>query len=192
MDHKEEIIEDKDKDESLGDFLDQFFLEKRTIFLFGDIENGLAKRTIQQLLYLKETKGDIILNICSDGGAIESQNAIIDTIELCKKEVDVCICAIGKCFSAGANILTFGTKGKRVATANTTIMFHPISYDLPLDYISKQQSFSDYSKIESERITEAVAKNIGKKKKDWGTLIEDGLWLSPKEALKLKVIDEII
>lgn len=185
---------DIEKESLLSDFLDHELLKLRKIFLFGDIDGILAKKVIQQLLYL-ENQGsnpiEIILH--SDGGDIDSMYGIVDIINrLKKKNIEIITIALGKCCSAAACILTFGTKGKRYALENSILMFHPVSYEIPFDYVSKQQPFSEFNAKQSELLTKAVAKNVQKKEKDWAKLIEDGLWLSAKDALKLKVIDNII
>jgi len=177
----------------LDDLLDQECLKDRQIFLFGDIDTFLSKRIIQQLLFLKKLKKELVtININSPGGSVSDAMAIVDTIEACKEEFDVSTVAIGEACSMAAIILALGTKDKRFATKNATIMFHPCSYDLPEDYHSKQESYSQYTKIQWGNINKLVSKYLGKKEKEWVTKIEDGLWLTPSEALKLKVIDEIL
>jgi ATP-dependent Clp protease protease subunit len=185
---------DIEKESLLSDFLDHELLKRREIFLFGDIDEISAKKVIQQLLYLENQNSDpIIINIHSEGGEVDSMYGIVDIINLLKKKnIEIVTVAMGKCYSAAACILTFGSKGKRCAMENCTLMFHPISYEIPFDYVSKQQPFSEFNAKQSEILTRVIAKNVQKKEKDWAKLIEDGLWLSAKDALKLKIIDEII
>lgn len=183
---------DNDKD-ALEDFLDQECLRKRQIFLFGEITLHLAKKITQQLLYLRQNKKEqICININSPGGSVGDGLAILDVIELCKKDFDVSVVGMGECCSMGAILLSSGTKGKRFATKNTTIMFHPVQYELSYDYASKQESYTKYTKEQLVLMNKLVCKYIGKKEKDWEQKIEDGLWLSADEALKLKIIDGII
>lgn len=188
----DEIKFDKAED-FLEEILDQHFLQSRKIFLWGDVENGTIKKVIQQLVYLSDkSQEDISLYIQSEGGDLDSEMALIDTILSLRKKVDIATIAIGKCFSAGADIVTCGTKGKRFATNNTSIMFHPCSYDLAPDYIKKQEAYTQFRNKQDAIVNALISKNCGKKVESFKKSIEDGLWLSAKEAIKFGAIDKII
>lgn len=190
---EEVILNQEDFKSNLDDFLDLDSLKDRVIYLFEEINPFVSKRIIQQIFYLKKLKKQkISIYANTTGGSVTDALAIIDVIEFVKKDMDVEIIAMGDCCSAGADILTFATKGMRFATKNSCIMFHPISYELPHDYAGKQEKYAEYMKSQRSLIDKLVAKNIGKKEKEWTAKVEDGLWLTAEEALKLKIIDKIL
>ena len=132
--------------------------------------------------------------IHSDGGDVDAVCSMIDEIEGVKSQgIEVNTIANGKAFSAAAYLLTFGTN--RYATNNATIMLHPILFDLDLDYIDAQRSYTDFTNLKYQNLISKVAKNCGRKSKNtidkFMSEIKDGLWLMPKQAIKMKVIDSI-
>lgn len=177
----------------LEEVLDHHFLQNRKIFLWGDVENGTVRRVVQQLLYLADkSTEDISLYIHSMGGEVEGMATIMDTIASLLPKICISTIAMGKCYSAAANILTCGTPGLRYATELSSIMFHPISFDLPSDFVKKQEKITEYTKKQNDKINEIVARNCKKKKENYAKLIEDELWLSAKEAVKFGAIDKVI
>jgi len=180
--------------EHVDNFFDMELLKERQIFLWGEIEETLCKSVVQKLIYLKNiNKEPISITLCSNGGSLESELAIIDAINNIKsKNIEVHTLAIGECCSAAADILTFGTEGKRYASEHACIMFHPLSYETSLDYLGQQENIAAFLKKQAIKINKLVAKNIGKKEKDWEAKIKDGLWLTASEALKLGIIDGIL
>lgn len=98
-------------------------LEKRIVFLNGEINDSSANLVICQLLYLDSiSSDDICLYINSPGGSVINGLAIYDTINFIKS--DVSTTCIGECASMGAILLASGKKGKRYALKNSEIMIH--------------------------------------------------------------------
>ena len=87
----------------------------------------LVSKVISQLLYLASSMSDydITLNIYTDGGYVEGALGIYDVMKQIKP--DVVTVGIGRCCSAGAFLLSSGTKGKRKALAHTSIMIHQVA-----------------------------------------------------------------
>ena len=83
-----------------------------------------ANLIVSQLLFLEsEDPGkDISLYINSPGGSVTAGMAIYDTMQYIKCDVST-IC-MGMAASMGAFLLAGGTKGKRMALPNSTIMIH--------------------------------------------------------------------
>ena len=99
-------------------------LEKRIVFITGEIDDALANTVVAQLLYLesKDESKDISLYINSPGGSVTAGLAIYDTMNYIKCDVST-IC-IGLAASMGAFLLSSGAKGKRFALPNAEIMIH--------------------------------------------------------------------
>ncbi|MDE5600178.1 MAG: ATP-dependent Clp endopeptidase proteolytic subunit ClpP [Oscillospiraceae bacterium] len=99
-------------------------LNDRIIMLSDEINDTTASLVVSQLLFLEaqDPEKDIQLYINSPGGSVTSGFAIYDTIQYIKCDVST-IC-IGMAASMGAFLLSAGTKGKRIALCNSTIMIH--------------------------------------------------------------------
>ena len=84
----------------------------------------MANTVIAQLLFLdaQDSTKDISLYINSPGGVITSGLAIMDTMNLIKSDVQTI--AIGMAASMASILLTTGTKGKRFALPNATVLIH--------------------------------------------------------------------
>lgn len=162
---------------------DRALLAHRTVVLARDVNANGAHHVIASLLLLdKQAPGKPIdLWIRSNGGWAEDVFAIIDVMETIQSPVNTI--AAGSTFSAGAMILAAGT-GKRVALPNTVVMVH------------ENLSFSDteYSSGRAERLRElALWKRRAKLPEEWFTRPGDrSHYLSPEEALKFGLIDEIV
>ncbi len=66
------------------------FLEKRTIYLFGEINSSTAAEIICQLKYLDAiAKKDITIMLNSAGGSVADGLAIIDCMDACRSDIKV-------------------------------------------------------------------------------------------------------
>lgn len=172
--------------------LDNFFLSKRDVFLWDDINQFSAKKCVQELLSLSYKTEPIVLYICTDGGEVEAACAIIDTINSLKKKMVIRTIGLGFCYSAGATILAMGTKGERCATKNTTIMMHPTTYDAPADYMKFQKNLTIFQQQSDDYFNKMVARACNKTYKEFSKKVENGLWMTASAAMKFGVIDKIV
>ena len=117
------VIEQSGRGERSYDIY-SLLLEKRIVFITGEIDDALANTVVAQLLYLesKDENKDINLYINSPGGSVTAGLAIYDTMNYIKCDVST-IC-IGLAASMGAFLLSSGAKGKRYALPNAEIMIH--------------------------------------------------------------------
>lgn len=99
-------------------------LKERIIFLGEEVNDVTASLVVAQLLFLEsEDPGkDVHLYINSPGGSVTAGMAIYDTMQYIK--CDVSTMCMGMAASMGAFLLAGGTKGKRYALPNATIMIH--------------------------------------------------------------------
>ena len=109
--------ENKDeKNEQLGarmmKKLDTLFFQKRTIYLWGVVNDKSAREIVTKLLLLDADKPgeEIKFYINSPGGIVTSGMVIHDTMQLIKSPVST-IC-MGLAASMGSILLSAGTKGK--------------------------------------------------------------------------------
>ncbi len=117
------VIEQTNRGERSYDIYSRL-LEDRIIFLSDEVNDLTASLIVAQMLFLdaKDPDKDIQFYINSPGGSVTSGYAIYDTMQHVKSDVST-IC-VGMAASMGAFLLTAGTKGKRFALPNSTIMIH--------------------------------------------------------------------
>ena len=99
-------------------------LKERIIFIGTPIDDGVANSVVAQLLYLQseDATRDIYMYINSPGGSIYAGLAIYDTIQWLRPDVST-VC-MGMAMSMGAVVLTAGSKKKRYALPNSTMLIH--------------------------------------------------------------------
>lgn len=174
---------------------DCFLLDSGRIFIRGEINEESEEKFVRSLRYCMSI--DIIniyIYISSEGGDVDSGCAIIDEINGAKKQgFKIHTIAIGKAYSAAAYILTFGSV--RYATENASIMLHPILFDLEMDYVANQKAYTAFTDYKYADIINKVAKNCKRKTKaaidKFIQEIQHGLWICPKQAKRMKIIDFI-
>ena len=119
------VIEQTSRGERSYDIYSRL-LKDRIIFLLGEVEDHMANLVVAQLLFLESENPDkdISIYINSPGGVVTAGMAIYDTMQFIKPDVRT-IC-VGMAASIAELILTAGTKGKRHALPNSTIMIHQV------------------------------------------------------------------
>src|SRR5271167_4222943 len=117
------VIEQSGRGERAYDIYSRL-LKERVVFLVGPIEEATANLVVAQMLFLESENPDKDINfyINSPGGSIAAGFAIYDTMQFIKPEVST-LC-VGMAASMGAFLLAAGTKGKRFALPNSTVMIH--------------------------------------------------------------------
>jgi len=166
-------------------------LRDRIIFLGTPIDDHVASLVVAQLLFLdaEDSEADIYLYINSPGGYVSAGLAIYDTMQYIKP--DVATICIGQASSMGAFLLAGGKKGKRSALPNARIMIHQ-----PLG--GAQGQASDI-KIQADEIlylrkilNKILTKNTNKTLKQIETDTDRNFFMSPEDAIKYGMIDEIL
>lgn len=99
-------------------------LKERIIFIGTPVDDAVANSVVAQLLYLQseDATRDIYMYINSPGGSIYAGLAIYDTIQWLRPDVST-VC-MGMAMSMGAVILAAGSKKKRYALPNSTMLIH--------------------------------------------------------------------
>jgi ATP-dependent Clp protease protease subunit len=101
-------------------------LKERIIFLGTPINDQVANAIIAQFLFLEreDPDRDINLYVNSPGGSVYAGLAIIDAMNMIRP--DIATYCVGMAASFGTVILCSGTKGKRYALPNATVMMHQV------------------------------------------------------------------
>lgn len=166
-------------------------LKDRIIFLVGEIEEHMANLVIAQLLFLEaeDPDKDISLYINSPGGIVTAGLAIHDTMRFIKPAVNT-MC-IGQAASAGAFLLASGAKGKRFCLPNSRVMIHQV-----LGGFKGQGSDIEIHAKETlrmgQRLNELMAKYTGQTLKKIKADTDRDFFMTPEEARKYGIIDEIL
>lgn len=163
--------------------------EKRIIYLNGEIDDKVAKETIELMLKMDiiNTK-DITLYINSSGGSVSAGLAIYDAMNMIKSCVNT-IC-IGKAASMGCILLINGSK--RFILPNSEVMIHEVSSG-NFGKITEMQEHLDHSKSLNNKLRKII---VEKTNLSWNQVKENTTkkdkWFNAKEAVKYGFVDEMI
>ena len=117
------VIEQSGRGERAYDIYSRL-LKERIIFLVGPVTETTANLVVAQMLFLESENPDkeISFYINSPGGSVAAGMAVFDTMQFIRPDVST-LC-IGMAASMGAFLLAAGTKGKRFALPNSTVLIH--------------------------------------------------------------------
>ncbi|RKY19564.1 MAG: ATP-dependent Clp protease proteolytic subunit [Planctomycetota bacterium] len=166
-------------------------LKDRIIFIGMPIDDRVANTVIAQMLFLAmESKTqDIYLYLNTPGGSVTAGLAIYDTMKYVK--CDVSTCCIGQCASMGALLLSAGAKGKRYSLPHARIMLHQPwggAEGSATDIHIQAEEIMRLKKILNSIIAKETGQPLEKVEKD----TERDFYMSPEEALKYGIVDEVI
>ncbi|HUT99390.1 MAG TPA: ATP-dependent Clp endopeptidase proteolytic subunit ClpP [bacterium] len=184
------VIEQSGRTERAYDIYSRL-LRERIIFLGTPIDDNVANLVIAQLLFLEQDDStkDISLYVNSPGGFITSGLAIYDTMQFIRP--DVATYVIGQAASMAAVLAAGGTKGKRYALPNSTLLIHQ-----PMGGYEGQASDIEIHAKEVQRLKtrliEILARHTGQTvKKIMGDSDRDN-FIPADEAVKYGLVDKIL
>ncbi len=168
----------------------QRMLETRTILLFGEINQKVAKEVTQSLMMLAAENDDPIkLFINSQGGHVESGDTIFDMIRFVKPTVK--IIGTGWVASAGALIYAATEKENRYSLPNTRYMIHQ-----PMGGVRGQASDIAIEAEEimkmRERLNQTFADQTGQTIDQVRKDTLRNYWMSSTEAQEYGLVNKII
>jgi len=184
------VIEKGDKGQERTYDIYSRLLKDRVVFIKGVFDQHMADAVVAQLLFLESSDAtkDINMYINSPGGEITAMFSIFDTMNYIKP--DICTLAYGQASSAGSFILAAGTKGKRFALTNSSIMLHELSSGHQGKYHEMENSFAHtkhlYEKM-AKYYVEFTGQSIETVKED----MKKDFYMSAEEAVTYGVIDKI-
>ncbi len=168
------------------------FLEKRCVFLWGEVSDESAEKVINQLIYLEmqEPGKQITMYISSPGGSVTSGMAILDTMKLISSPVKT-VC-IGLCASMASLLLSAGEKGSREIFEHGEVMIHQPLIGGHFQDKASNLEITANNILKTKRITaEILAANCGKDVETVMADIENDHWLDAKESLEYGIVDKI-
>ena len=176
------VVEQTNRGERSYDIYSRL-LNDRIIMLHDEVNSAT--------LYLEsqDPTKDISLYINSPGGSVTDGLAIYDTMQYIKCDVST-IC-MGMAASMGAFLLSAGTKGKRLALPNSTIMIHQ-----PLGGYKGQATDMEihtrYMLDTKARLNRILSENTGKPLDVVKADTERDNFMTAQEALEYGLIDKVI
>ena len=184
------VIEQTSRGERSYDIYSRL-LKDRIIFLGEEVNDVSASLVVAELLFLEaEDPGkDIQLYINSPGGSVTAGMAIYDTMQYIKCDVST-IC-LGMAASMGAFLLAGGTKGKRFALPNSTIMIHQPSGGAQ-GQATEIQIVADHIAKTKRTLNEILAANTGQPLEVVEKDTDRDNYMSAEEALAYGLIDGVL
>ena len=184
------VVEQTNRGERSYDIFSRL-LNDRIIMLCDEVNDATARLVVPQLLYLEgqDPDKDISLYINSPGGSVTAGLAIYDTMKYIKCDVST-IC-MGMAASMGAFLLSAGTKGKRLALPNSTIMIHQPSggaQGQATDMRIHTEWILDVKKKLNKMLSEATGQPLEVIERD----TERDNFMTAQQALEYGLVDKII
>ncbi len=186
---------DKNQREPLSD---NFFLSRNMIKLFGPIDDDTANQMISALLYLDaffksehipRNKREINILINSPGGSVPAGMAIYDTMNFV--DCDIRTTCVGMAASMGAFLLSSGTRGKREALPNSSILIHQ-----PLGGTQGQASdimiYAEQIRRTKHQLNMILSGNTGKPLEQICADTDRDNRMTAEEALAYGLIDRVV
>ena len=184
------LAKEDDKKEEFKSRLGEKLLETRTIMIYGEINQRLAREVSEKLLVMAaDSDEDIKLFINSQGGHVESGDTIFDMIRFVRPRVK--IVGTGWVASAGALIYAAVPKEDRYSLPNTRFLLHQ-----PMGGMSGQAA--DIA-IEAEeilkmrrRLNRIFAEQTGQSLEKVEQDTDRNFWMSAKEAKEYGLVGNIV
>jgi len=197
MDDEEDIPEREEKEEQRSSFLlkkmEQLFLQKRTVYLWGVVDDKSAKDVVSKMLLLEADKPgeEIKFYINSPGGMVTSGMVMYDTIQLISSPVST-IC-MGLAASMGSILLSAGKKGRRFIYPHAEVMIHQPSLGGYFQATSADIEIQANQIRKTKEIgAKILAQNCGKTVEQIMKDFDRDYWMDAKEAVTYGIVDKVI
>ncbi len=184
------VVETTNRGERAYDIYSRL-LKERIIFVTGGVEDHVASVICAQLLFLEaeNPKKDIAMYINSPGGVVTSGLAIYDTMQYIRPAVST-VC-IGQAASMGSLLLAAGEKDKRFALPNSRIMIHQPSGGAQGQATDIEIQAREILALRA-RLNDIYVLHTGQKLAAVEEALERDTYLTPEEAQKFGLIDQVV
>ena len=170
-------------------------LQEAGMYVFmGEITDDAIRPIIEWILVenhvVRKTKKELLLMICSEGGAMESAFALIDVMRA--SSIPIKTVGLGSVASSALLIFLAGTPGRRMLTPNTSILSHQYSWGSDgkhheLFAMTKEFGLAQQRMMDHYRVTTGLDEEVIKQR----LLPASDVYLSAEEALALGICDFI-
>jgi ATP-dependent Clp protease protease subunit len=184
------VIEQSGRGERAYDIYSRL-LKERVIFLVGPVDDNTANLVIAQMLFLESENPDKDINfyINSPGGSVPAGMAIYDTMQFIK--CDVSTLCVGMAASMGAFLLAAGTKGKRFALPNSTVMIHQPSGGFQ-GQVSDIERHAQYAIDIKHRFIALMVKMTGRTSEQVELDHDRDRFLTSEQAVSYGIVDKVL
>jgi ATP-dependent Clp protease protease subunit len=184
------VIEQSGRGERAYDIYSRL-LKERVIFLVGPVDDNTANLVIAQMLFLESENPDKDINfyINSPGGSVPAGMAIFDTMQFIK--CDVSTLCVGMAASMGAFLLAAGTKGKRFALPNSTVMIHQPSGGFQ-GQVSDIERHAQYAIDIKHRFIALMVKMTGRTSEQVELDHDRDRFLTSEQAVSYGIVDKVL
>jgi ATP-dependent Clp protease, protease subunit len=176
----------------IGSEMEEQFLKRREIFLWGEISDDTAEAIVKRILYFDgQSKDDITLLINSPGGVISAGLAIYDAMQ--KAKSDIATVCMGQAASMAALILCAGTKGKREAWEHARVLIHqPLISGNMYGPASDLQIQAEEMLRVRDNLNDILAGHTGQSIKKIAEDTDRDYFMSAEEAKTYGIIDRVV
>jgi len=176
----------------MGSEMEEQFLKRREIFLWGEINDESAEAIVKRILYFDgQSDNDITLYINSPGGVISAGLAIYDAMQRAKSSIAVT--CMGQAASMAALILCAGTKGKREAWEHARVLIHqPLITGNMFGPASDLQIQAEEMLHVRDNLNEILARHTGQTIKKIADDTDRDYFMSAEEAKGYGIVDRVI
>lgn len=171
-------------------FLENGLFKNRTLTLFGEVNQDVARRTAEKLLALSyESDDPITFYISSPGGHVESGDVIFDMIQFIKPVVR-CI-GTGWVGSIATHIYLAAEKENRLCLPNTRFLIHQPAGGFGGDATDIAIHAREIVKTR-ERINSIIAERTGQPLERVSQDTDRDYWMSAEESVAYGLVGRII
>lgn len=166
----------------------------RSIFIYENIAKEMAATLSALFIYYDtKSKDPIKLYINTNGGDMAAMFQIYDTMQMIESPIST-IC-IGKAYSAGAVLLSAGTKGMRHCMRNANVMVHGVQLVFPhpnaADF-NNSRSYLESVSLLNDKMINILSLHSGQPKDKVDLDSKRDLFLKSEDAIKYGIVDSII
>jgi ATP-dependent Clp protease protease subunit len=185
-----EVKKDKKEEKKPSSKIEEKFLETRTIMIFGEISQKVAREVSEKLILLSALNDDdikIIIN--SQGGHVEAGDTIFDMLRFVKPKVK--ILGTGWVASAGALIYVAVPVEQRYSLPITRYMLHQPSGGVGGQATDINIEAQEILKMR-DRLNNLFAKQTGQPVERIEKDTDRNFWMSAEEAKQYGLVGKII
>jgi ATP-dependent Clp protease protease subunit len=171
-------------------FMDEKLFKSRSISIFGQINEKIARTVTEHLLALSAESNDpITIYISSPGGHVESGDVIYDMIKFIEPTVRVV--GTGWVASAATNIYLAAKKENRYSLPNTRYLVHQPSGGSQGDATDIKIQMEQIIKTK-ERINKIISEETGRPLEQVEKDTDRDYWMSVDEAIDYGIVSKVI
>ena len=168
--------------------------KQRMVMLYGTVDENMIGNVIANMIHLSHVSPKpITLIISTYGGSVDELYSLYDVMKFIPCEVQTV--GIGKVMSAGCHLLAAGAKGKRLVSASTRLMLHPVQMHGGFEgNIFQMEQMVVENRKTQDRIVATLIKETGADPEKIDAIMKLGYdyYISAQQAVELGLADKVI